>query len=135
LAVDNVYSALIGALKANTTIETQLGHYAGTTTALIKAGVLAETETDRPAITIRLESMEELNPTYGNESFILLVSASSEITSTKIARSIITELDNTLVNIDGFAMWFSCKGLGSNGEPTTNEISTPVTMRVIYRRD
>jgi hypothetical protein len=135
VATDNVYSALIGVLSANTAISSQLATYNGTSFPIIKAGVLSEVESGLPCITIQMESMGELNTTYGDENFILLVSALDEITSTKIARTIITELDDTLKSQDSFSLRLTCSGLGSKVTPTAKEISTPVTMRVVYRRD
>ena len=79
--------------------------------------------------------MAELNPTYGDENFILLVSALDEITSTKITRTIIKELDDTMKHIDTFSLNLTCKALGSTVSPTAQEISTPITMRVVYRGD
>ncbi len=135
MATDNIYSALIGVLSANTAISSQLATYNGTSFPIIKAGVLSEPESNLPCITMRLETMSELNPTYGDENFILLVSAKDEITSTKIARTIIKELDNTLKSQDNFSLRLTCSGLGSNVSPTAKEISTPVLMRVVYRED
>ena len=134
MAVDNVYSALVTALQENTVISPLLGHFLGGTKPLVKAGVLAETETGLPALTLRMENMDELNKAYGDESFIILVSASTEIQATKVVRAIITEWGDGAVNIDSYSMSLTSTGLGSNPSPTANSINIPVLMRVIYRR-
>lgn len=135
LAVDNVYSALVKALMTEPSIASQLGVFNGGSVPLVKAGVLAESEEDLPAITMRMEILDELNKEYGDESFILLVSAETEIEATKVARSIIKIWGDGAVNVDGFAMSITSSGLGSAVSPTANSIGVPVSMRVIYRRD
>jgi hypothetical protein len=135
LAVNNVYSALKKALQENAVISPLLGVYGGTSIPLVSCGVLAETETDLPALTMRMEILDELNTTYGDESFIILVSAETEIQATIVARAIINEWGDGAVNVDGFAMSLTSNGLGSVVNPTANSIDIPISMRVIYRRD
>lgn len=134
MAVDNIFSALILVLRNNTNISSQLGFYPGSVIPIVQAGNLAETVTDLPAITIRTESMDDLNKKVGDESFIINCFAEDEIKSTKLARTIIKELDDTTITVDGYSMRFTAGGLSSNGDPTAREINTPVSMRVVYWR-
>ena len=135
MAANNVYTALKFAIQNNSVIHPLLGHYVGGTIPLVSCGVLAETETGLPALTMRMEGLDELNPTYGDESFIILVSASTEIEASIVARAIISEYGDGSANQDGYAMSFTSNGLGSIINPTANSIDIPISMRVIYRRD
>ncbi len=134
MATDNIYSALIKVLSQNTVIYSQLGSFFGTSIPLIVPGTLSEKETALPALTLRCESIGKLNLVQGDENFVINCFADNEITSTKLARSILDELDDTNTTIDGFSMRFTASGLPSNGDPTAKEINTPVTMRVVYWR-
>ncbi len=134
MAVDNIYSALVKVLSQNTVISDQLATYPNSTDKIIQPGSLAEQVTGLPALTLRCESMGKLNLVQGDESFVINCFANNEITSTKLARSILNELDDTNTTIDGFSMRFTASGLPSNGDPTAKEINTPVTMRVVYWR-
>ena len=135
MALNNVYAALKKALQENAVISPLLGVYNGGSIPLVSAGVLAKTEKDLPALTMRMDILDELNPTYGDETFIILCSAKTEIQATNVARSIISEWGDGAVNIDGFSMSLTSSGLGSTVSPTANSIDIPVSMRVIYRRD
>lgn len=122
-------------LRNNAAISSLLANFKGTSTPLVKVGVLPEVEDALPAITITIDNMLALDPVYSDETFIVNCFAATLIESSILARTIIDELDDSLISVDNYSMWFSSSGLGAVVNPTAKEINTPLTMRVIYRRD
>ncbi len=134
MATDNIYSGLIAITRANTAISSQLGFYPNSTIPIVQAGVLDESVTALPAITIRMESLAELNKKVGDVNFILNCFGSNEIESFKLANTLIEEWDDTTVTFDGWSMQLTASAISSVVNPVAKEVNTPVAVRVVYWR-
>lgn len=134
MAVDNIYSAVLKILQSNTKITGLLAFYPSSSIPIINSGVLHESVTALPALTLEYYPDAPFNKVVKAGNITINCFAENQIDSSKIADVIINELDDTNETIDGFSIRFKASGLPSTGDPTAKEINSPVSLRVEYWR-
>jgi len=107
-----------------------LGTYAGTSIPLIKGGILAESETDLPAVTFDVEPSTKKN-FLGNDFFLINVYAATARDSYLVAKTIIDEFNQCQNVISGYNAYTTCSILTQVTDPTSKEVNTPVEFRLV----
>jgi hypothetical protein len=124
------YTALNALLQNNSNITSLLGTYQGGSIPLIKGGVLAETETDLPAITFYSSSLDK-NFNQRESVFTLNCYANTERNSFLLASTIIDEYQSWFGVSNGYNMMTQARILSVIPDPTANEVNTAVEIRLI----
>lgn len=127
---DNVYSSFLELLRTNTNISTQLADYKGI--KAVFAHVQPEDSINMPSLTVISENDNILPSKYTEQLFLVNCFASNAVQAKYVSRVICGELDDRTFTELGVTMRFSCNGLTSLGDPTTNEFNSPVEVRVVY---
>jgi len=133
--ISDAWTALNALLQGNSNITSLLGKYLlpnGTpgTIPLIKGGILAEKETDLPAIVFEGEPSSKLN-FLGNFSFLINVYTATAREGFILSSTIMDEFNQCQTPIDGYFTQTTCNILTQVTDPTSKEVNTPVEIRLI----
>ncbi len=133
--ITDSYTAMYALLQDNTTITAMLGKFllpngSAGTIPLIKGGVLAEKETDLPAITFRVDTNQRTH-FLDDQYFIVNCFASNEQDSYILAKTIVDEYNECSNVSDGYNSRTTCRIIGDVPDPTANEINTPIEFRIV----
>ena len=130
MSITNPYVALTYLLKNNSSITDLLGVFNGTTTPLITGGVLAETETDLPAIVFKAEPVIETEYLTDNQ-FLINCYASTEVEAYTVAYEIIKQFNQAQHVADGYNCYTTCEIITSVVDPDSKEANVPVVFRLV----
>jgi hypothetical protein len=120
-----------GLLLGNSTLTALLGKFTNGTTPLIEGGELAEVETDLPAIVFLVEPSNKQKQTLGDYNFLLNVYGATARESFIVANTIIEEFNGCQNPINGYFTQTTCSILTQVVDPSSKEVNTPVTFRII----
>jgi len=129
--INDPYTALTALLHGNSTLTALLGTYQGGSIPLIKGGILAESETDLPAIAFDLEPSVIQNYTLGDYHFLINVYAATGRDSFLVANTLMEEFNGCQTPINGYFTQTTCSILTQVTDPTSKEVNTPVEFRLI----
>lgn len=132
--INDPFTALNAILQSNTNITSLLGKYLLTdgtpgTVPLIKGGVLAEKETDLPALTFYSNGQEK-NFNQRLTTFTINCYAETTRESFLIAQTLVNEYQSWFGVIDGYNMQTRAFILASIPDPQANEINTAVEIQL-----
>lgn len=128
--ISDAWTALNAILQGNSTLTALLGTYQGGSNPLIKGGVLAETETDLPALVFEGEPSAKLN-FLGDFNFLINVYSETAREGWIVANTIMEEFNQCQTPIDGYFAQTTCSVLTQVVDPTSKEVNTPVSFRLI----
>ena len=117
-------------LQSNTALTSMLGHYIGTSIPLIKGGILAETETDLPAITF-YGTPGDTDQSVSNYFFTINCYASTERDSYLLALKVIEEFNECDSGLNGYFARTTCNIITSIPDPSGKEVNTPINFRIV----
>ena len=127
--INDPYTFLNAVLQSKTAITSLLGVYQGTTIPLIKGGILAESETDLPAITFYNNISDNMD-NYEDSSFTVNCYAETERESFILARTVLKELQQHQETIGSYSATITGNIITSIPDPTANEVNTAVEIRL-----
>ena len=128
--ISDSYTALNALLASNSTLTALLGVYGGTSIPLIKGGILAEVETDLPAIVFEVEPSTKTN-FLANDFFLINVYAQTSRESYLVAKTIIDEFNQCQNVTNGYNAYTTCSVLTQVTDPTSKQVNTPVEFRLV----
>ena len=128
--ISDPYTAMTALLFGNTTLTALLGTFQGTPIPLIVGGILAETETDLPAIAFEIDPSVKVN-FLGDYNFLLNVYGATLRDAFLVSQTIIDEFNQCQTAISGYFTQTTCSILTSVTDPASKEVNVPVVFRLI----
>ncbi|MGB3512161.1 MAG: hypothetical protein WBA93_23570 [Microcoleaceae cyanobacterium] len=127
--INDPYTFLNAVLQGESEITSLLGVYQGTDIPLIKRGILAEVETDLPAITITSPSGDLED---GKEDCLMTINcyAKTEDESYKVARKVLHKTNKHQYTKGQYSATMTGQIFPSVPDPNANEVNTPLEIRV-----
>ena len=127
--IDDPFTKLNQILQDTPAITELLGTYQGSTIPLIKGGILAETETDLPAITFYNNNHESYF-TDNDSVFTINCYAATSRESFRLAKTVVDSLKGLQDSTGGYSVTLTPRILTSIPSPTDREVNTAVEVRL-----
>jgi len=128
--ISDSYTALNALLQGNSTLTALLGKYTGTSIPLIKGGILAEQEGNLPGIAFEVEPSTKEH-FLGNDFFLINVYAATSRESYLVAKTLIDQFNECQNVIVGYNAYTTCNILTQVTDPTSKEVNTPISFRLV----
>lgn len=130
MPISDSYTFLSAILLNNTNITSKVSVFKDTSIPLIQGGVLAETETNLPAITFNVD--DNTRTYFLDEQFYIIgCHAENQRDCYLLAKTIIDEFNQCDIGFDGFSAKITCRLLGGTPDPQARQITIPVEFRIV----